>query len=236
MLRFAPNVELCALVWQKQRTVPVGKKSVIVRDGMRIDRADFIHPHEGGDQHHQGRFGEMEVGHQPIGNLEPKSRCDEDIGRPFPRLHLALATCAFNQAQRGCAHWDDPAACGTGVIYLGCGLQCDLPPFCMHLVIRDVVDLNWQERSSPDMQGHMRAGHPTVAQSAQEGIIKMQAGGGGCDCTFVLGPRCLIIRFVRRWPRGRADGAAAGFIDHVSNCRWTAAGPQGVHPADAAGV
>ncbi len=48
-------------------------------DGMGVGLLHALTPHQGGDKHEQGRFGQMEVRHQTINGFELITRCDEDI-------------------------------------------------------------------------------------------------------------------------------------------------------------
>ena len=77
---------------------------------MVIDATDAPLAHKRRNQHHQGRFRQMEVGHQRIGHPEPVAGIDEDI-----RLGLegvqdpVFVRSTFDQPQRGGTDRDDPA-------------------------------------------------------------------------------------------------------------------------------
>src|SRR3546814_4380449 len=83
--------------------------------------------------------------------------CSSDLLAGLPR-------CAFQQAQRGGADGDDPAAGGTGRLHRLDGGGADLAPFGMHPVILDPVDLDRQEGAGADVQGRSEE-HTSELQS-----------------------------------------------------------------------
>jgi len=71
--------------------------------GIQIHHARF--PHQGRDQHHQGRFGQVEVGHERICDFEGEAGVNENVRIPFPCCDFtSLARGRFDQPKRCCAN------------------------------------------------------------------------------------------------------------------------------------
>ena len=79
-------------------------------DGMGISRLHPLQPHQRANQHEQRRFGQVEVGHQPVDGAESVARGDEDARIARKRLNdMRFIRRAFEQAQAGGADRNDPA-------------------------------------------------------------------------------------------------------------------------------
>mmetsp|Transcript_18096 Transcript_18096/g.27983 ORF Transcript_18096/g.27983 Transcript_18096/m.27983 type:complete len:908 (-) Transcript_18096:1716-4439(-) len=183
---------------QQKRCVPVREKAIFPRHRMGIDAPHALLAHQRRYQHHQRRFGQVEIRHQPIAHLKCEAGIDKDIGVAFPGADAAVARHRLDQPQRRGAHRDHaPAAC-FGIGDVAGGLCAHLPPFGMHLVGGHILHLDRQERARPHMQGDMGKAHTTCGQRRQQRVIEMQRCGRGGNSTAVLGPNRLIIRLVLR--------------------------------------
>ena len=76
--------------------------------------------------------------------------------------------------------------------YLLHQLGTHIDPLTVHLVLMKIVHPHRLERPRADMQRHMPKLHATLAQSGQQGIIKMQARGGGSHRTNLASKHGLV--------------------------------------------
>ena len=83
-----------------------------------------------------------------------------------------------------------------GGVDLGSSTRRHLPPFGMHAVGGDVLDLDRQEGAGADMQGDEVALHASGIEFLEEVRCEMQAGGRGSYGTFLAGVDRLIVRAV----------------------------------------
>ena len=164
---------------------------------MGIGRLHRLKPGKGADQHEQGRFRQVEIGHQHIDSAEAVTRGDEDGGIALERLYLALRRGgAFEQPQTGCADADDAAAGGVDGIQGRGGIGGDHAPFGVHPVVGRVVGLDRQEGAGPDMQGQGMGRDATGLQGLHQGRGEMQASRGCRDRPVQLREHGLVVREV----------------------------------------
>ena len=85
---------------------------------------------------------------------------------PSNGAHLpVLVGGAFEQAQRGGADRDDPAAGGARGVEPGRGRGVDPAPFGVHDVVVGVVGLDRQEGAGADMEGQRLVADPALARA-----------------------------------------------------------------------
>ena len=161
---------------------------------MGIGGLHGLQAHQRADQHEQGGFGQVEIGHQAVDRAELVARRDEDVGVALERADDAVcAGRAFQQAEAGGADGDDPAAGGAGAVQAVGGGGVDPAPFAVHPVVVGLVDLDRQEGAGADVQGQGLAADPRCVQRLQQGIGKVQRRGGRGDGALFAGKHRLIV-------------------------------------------
>ena len=107
----------------------------------------------------------MEVGDEAVDGAEAVAGGDEDRGvaleRPDPP---GLVGGAFQQAQRGRADRDDPAARGPRRVEPGGRRGRDPAPFGVHDMVVGVVGLDRQEGAGADMEGQRLVADPGLGE------------------------------------------------------------------------
>src|SRR3954449_8780808 len=68
---------------QDQHTIAVGEETVLLAHSLVIGGANEFAVGERGDEHEQGRPGEVEIGEQGADDLELERRVDEHLRRAF---------------------------------------------------------------------------------------------------------------------------------------------------------
>lgn len=111
---------------------------------------------QGGDQHDEGGFGQVEVGDEGVQALEPVAGVDEDIGPPgLHRQRPILVGEGLNGAARGGAHADNPSPIGFGLVHQIRRLLGDGAELRVHIVGFHVVHLHRPEGAQPHVEGHV---------------------------------------------------------------------------------
>ena len=142
---------------------------------MTVRSLHRLQAHQRADQHEQGRFGQVEIGHQAVDRAEAVARGDEDIGVALERADDAVgAGGAFEQAQAGGADGDHAAARRARAVQAVGGVRVDPSPFAVHPVIVGFINLDRQECPGPDVQGQGFAAHAPCRQRLQQAIGEMQ--------------------------------------------------------------
>ena len=99
--------------------VAVGKKTVVVFNGLPVCVEDAFTAGEGGDEKKERGFRQMEIGNQVVDNPERKSWINEQVAFSGKRPHLPVLGCGkFQGAHRGGPDRPDPAAGGFGTVDL----------------------------------------------------------------------------------------------------------------------
>ena len=114
---------------------------------------------------------------------------------------------AFEQAQRGRADRDDPAAGGAGGVEPLGRLGRDPAPFGVHDMVVGVVGLDRQEGAGADMEGQDFVADAGFGERRHQGRREMERGGRRRDRPFLAREHGLIIVAV-----ARVGGAPAGDI------------------------
>ena len=136
----------------------------------------------------------MEIGHQAANRLESVTRCDEDVGVTFERVHDALCIrCAFNQAERRCANRDQPPASCADIIQPFGSFGVNTAPLAMHAMCISVVGLNGQECARTHMQCQRRRFDTCRLDCMHQFRCEVQRGRGRGNGAILLREHRLII-------------------------------------------
>ena len=124
---------------------------------------------EGGDQHHQSAFRQVEIGDEGIHSLELVARVDEDI-RPAG-LGFEGAVVIYQGFQRpagGGAHADNAASAGLGLIENAGGLLIHHAQLAVHVVLQHLLGLHGAEGAQAHMEGDEGGLHALGADLLQQ--------------------------------------------------------------------
>ncbi len=153
-------------------------------DGLAVGFEDEVAGGEGADEHHQGGFGEVEIGEQGADGFELEAGGDEEVGFATGGDDLAVvAGDGFEGAHGGGADGDSAG----GALNLGGGGCGDVVLLVVHDVVFDAFGADGLEGADADVEGDegMRDGGEDFGG-------EMQSGGGGGDGAFVGGEDGLI--------------------------------------------
>jgi hypothetical protein len=64
----------------EQHGIAIAEKSILRRNGMRVQTHHMFVACKSTDQHHQGAFGQMKIGDEAIDPLKLKAGRDENLG------------------------------------------------------------------------------------------------------------------------------------------------------------
>ncbi len=171
----------------QQHRIAVRKEAIALRDGVVVGGEDALAAGEGADHHHQGAFGQMEVGDHRVDAADAVAGQDEDLGFAGKWLQFAfgrglgLAPGAFQRAHHCRAHRDHAAAAGAGAAYLFDQRGTDVEPLLVHHVLVELVHPHRLEGAGAHMQGDVAELHPALAQARQQRLVEVQPGGGRGD-------------------------------------------------------
>lgn len=152
-------------------------------DGLSVSFHDEVAGGEGGDKHHEGAAGEMEVGEEGIDGAELVGRVDEDVGLAMAGGDFAVAGEVFEDAGHGGADGGD---FGSGLDFGG-GFGGEEVLLGVHVVFARVVHFDRSEGAHADVEGE-----EGVIEFCEEIGGEMKAGGGGGDRSFLLGVNGLV--------------------------------------------
>ena len=136
----------------------------------------------------------MEIGHQAANRLESVTRCYEDVGVAFERVHDALCVRrTLNQPERRCANRDQPPASCADIIQTIGGFGVNAAPFAMHPMCVSVVGLNGQECARTHMQRQRRRFDTCHLDRVHQFRREVQRGRGRGNGAILLREHRLII-------------------------------------------
>ena len=179
-------------------------------DGLAVGFEDEVAGGEGADEHHQGGFGEVEVGEQGADGFEFEAGGDEEVGfAPGGDDFAVVAGDGFEGAHGGGADGDSTG----GALNLGGGGGGDIVLFVVHDVVFDAFGADGLEGADADVEGD-----EGVGDGGEHFGGEMQAGGGGRDGAFVGGEDGLVAfavegLFVALHVVGEGEVAVAVFVD-----------------------
>ena len=118
---------------------------------------------QGGNQHYQRGFGQMEVGDQSVQHLEAIARIDKNVRVVTAFLQMAVFIAgAFHGAAAGGTHADNPVAALLCPVDLFRRFRAHLIIFGMHVMLLHVFHLHRPEGTESHMQGHIGQIHTHV--------------------------------------------------------------------------
>jgi hypothetical protein len=179
-------------------------------DGLAVGFEDEVAGGEGADEHHQGGFGEVEVGEQGADGFEFEAGGDEEVGfAPGGNDFAVVAGDGFEGAHGGGADGDSAG----GALNLGGGGGGDIVLLMVHDVVFDAFGADGLEGADADVEGD-----EGVRDGGEHFGGEMQAGGGGGDGAFVGGEDGLVAfavegLFVALHVVGEGEVAVAVFVD-----------------------
>ena len=134
---------------------------------MTINRADVFHAGKRGNQHQQRRFGQVEIGNQAVGHIEPVARRNENIGIALPRFQTACLPRRRLQRPHG-GRTDRPYPAAPRLRRLDCrhGFRRHVEPFAVHFVVGNIADAHGLECPRADVQRYFRRFHAFCFQTA----------------------------------------------------------------------
>ena len=161
---------------------------------MSIKGLHPFHAHQRTDEHEQGRFGQVEIGHQPVNCSEAVSRSDKDRGVAFERTdNVVVARRAFEQAHARGAHGNYPVSRSACCVEPVCGGGIDPAPFGVHRMVSRVISLHRQERPRSDMQCEHFANDPGLVQRGEQFRGKMERRCRGGNRSVLTRKDGLIV-------------------------------------------
>ena len=118
---------------------------------------------QGGNQHHQSGFRQMEIGDQGVQYLEAVARIDKNIRVVAAFLQMAVFIAgALHGAAAGGTHADHPVAVLLRPVDFLRRFRAHLIVFGMHVVLLHVFHLHRAEGAKAHMQGHIGQIHAHV--------------------------------------------------------------------------
>ena len=129
---------------------------------------DLFPPGKGGYQHQQRALRQVEVGDQPVYDLESIAGINVNSRLPGVRLEDAVFPCyALQSAAGGGPHGDHPPAGSPAVVDLTGAFLRYGDVFCVHRVVLDVLLLHRSEGSQSHVEQHGHNGRTLGAQPVQ---------------------------------------------------------------------
>lgn len=152
-------------------------------DGFGVGFHDEFAAGEGGDEHHQGAAGEVEVGLQGIDRFELVRRVDEDIGFAVAFGNFAIAGEVLEHTGHGGADGGD---LGGLLDFVGGG-GIERVVLGVHVVVARVFCFDGAEGTHSDVQGQ-----EGVIESGQNFRSEVQSGSGRGNGAFFAGVDGLV--------------------------------------------
>ena len=156
---------------------------------------------KGGNQHHQGRLRQVEIGDQAVHGLEAIAGINEDL-RPFG-LFLKAAVLVHQALQGpagGGANADDPAPLCLGSVQNFGSFSGNHTQFAVHMMLQDILRLHRAEGTQAHVQRHkggLNTLFPGLIQQLPGPVQTGCRGRGGADCPAVHGLVPFLILQLR---------------------------------------
>lgn len=180
-----------------EHRIPKAEEAVFLFHSYLIRGHGLLIAVEGGNEHDEGAFGQVEVGDEAIDAVELDARIQEDGGVSAASLDLAvLGGDGFQCAAARGADCDDAVPGGLGLPDALGGLLADGVPLAVHLVVGDLILHHGAEGAEADVQGHFSDADALGADGIHQLRGEVQTGRRGGGASKLLGVDGLILALV----------------------------------------
>ena len=144
---------------------------------MAVGGHDSLVTAEGGDQHQQGGFRQVEIGDQGIHHPKGVAGADEETGLSLEGRQVTGGGGGLQAAHARRPHRHHPTTPGMGRRDLGADLGIHLQPLRMHGVFVQILYPHRLEGAGADVEGDMGGGDPQIRQPLEHVGVEVQSGG-----------------------------------------------------------